>query len=101
MSETTTKGKALELAVASIEKAYGKGSIMRLGEHDIVRTEVTPSGALSLDLALGSDIADSVLNSIYGDAIRPKLARLQWASPKWLAERISQEPPEQDDHVGI
>jgi flagellar motor switch protein FliG len=45
----------------------------------------------SLDLALGSDIADSVLNSIYGDAIRPKLARLQWASPKWLAERISQE----------
>ncbi|HKU40549.1 MAG TPA: DNA recombination/repair protein RecA, partial [Polyangiales bacterium] len=52
MSETT-KGKALELAVASIEKAYGKGAIMRLGEHDIVRTEVTPSGALSLDLALG------------------------------------------------
>ncbi len=45
----------------------------------------------SLDLALGSDIADSVLNSIYGDAIRPKLARLQWASPKWLAERIGQE----------
>ncbi|HEY0685263.1 MAG TPA: flagellar motor switch protein FliG [Steroidobacter sp.] len=45
----------------------------------------------SLDLALGSDIADSVLNSIYGDAIRPKLARLQWASPKWLADLISQE----------
>src|SRR5215510_9738170 len=52
MSETT-KGKALELAVASIEKAYGKGAIMRLGENDIVKTEVTPSGALSLDLALG------------------------------------------------
>jgi recombination protein RecA len=49
----TNKGKALELAVASIEKAYGKGSIMRLGEHDIVPAEVTPSGALSLDLALG------------------------------------------------
>jgi flagellar motor switch protein FliG len=45
----------------------------------------------SLDLALGSDIAESVLNSIYGDAIRPKLARLQWASPRWLADRISQE----------
>lgn len=45
----------------------------------------------SLDLALGSDIANSVLNSIYGDAIRPKMARLQWASPKWLAERISHE----------
>ncbi len=45
----------------------------------------------SLDLALGKEIASSVLNSIYGDAIRPKMARLQWASPKWLAERISHE----------
>ncbi|WKB54115.1 flagellar motor switch protein FliG [Eleftheria terrae] len=49
----------------------------------------------SLDLALGSDVASNVLNSIYGDAIRPKMARLQWASPKWLAERISSE------HVGM
>jgi len=45
----------------------------------------------SLDLALGSEIASSVLNSIYGDAIRPKMARLQWASARWLAERISHE----------
>lgn len=45
----------------------------------------------SLDLALGSDIAHSVLNSIYGDAIRPKMARLQWASPKWIADRIANE----------
>ena len=45
----------------------------------------------SLDLALGSEIANSVLNSIYGDAIRPKMARLQWATPKWLAERIARE----------
>lgn len=47
----------------------------------------------SLDLALGSDIANSVLNNIYGDAIRPKMARLQWASAKWLAERITYEHP--------
>ncbi|MEQ6292051.1 flagellar motor switch protein FliG [Vogesella sp. GCM10023246] len=45
----------------------------------------------SLDLALGSDIASSVLNSIYGDAIRPKMARLQWVQPAWLAERIGGE----------
>jgi flagellar motor switch protein FliG len=45
----------------------------------------------SLDLALGADIANSVLNNIYGDAIRPKMARLQWASPKWLADRIAHE----------
>ena len=52
MSETN-RGKALELAVASIEKAYGKGAIMRLGENDVVKAEVTSSGAISLDLALG------------------------------------------------
>jgi flagellar motor switch protein FliG len=45
----------------------------------------------SLDMALGSDIANSVLNNIYGDAIRPKMARLSWASPKWLADYIANE----------
>jgi flagellar motor switch protein FliG len=45
----------------------------------------------SLDLALGSDIANSVLNTIYGDAIRPMMARLQYASPKWLAEFVASE----------
>jgi flagellar motor switch protein FliG len=45
----------------------------------------------SLDLALGSDIANSVLDTIYGDAIRPKMARLQYASPKWLAEFVANE----------
>ena len=45
----------------------------------------------SLDLALGSDIANSVLNTIYGDAIRPMMARLQYASPKWLAEFVAHE----------
>ena len=45
----------------------------------------------SLDLALGSEIANSVLNTIYGDAIRPMMARLQYASPKWLAEYIAAE----------
>nr|WP_233158810.1 flagellar motor switch protein FliG [Chromobacterium sp. ASV5] len=45
----------------------------------------------SLELALGGDIAGSVLDTIYGDAIRPKMARLQWVSPQWLAERIAGE----------
>lgn len=45
----------------------------------------------SLDLALGSDIANSVLNSIYGDAIRPMMARLQWAAPTWLADQVANE----------
>jgi flagellar motor switch protein FliG len=45
----------------------------------------------SLDLALGGDVANSVLDSIYGDVIRPKMARLQWASPKWLGDIITNE----------
>jgi len=45
----------------------------------------------SLSLALGRNIASSVLNSIYGDAIRPKMERLQWASPKWLADHVMHE----------
>jgi flagellar motor switch protein FliG len=45
----------------------------------------------SLDLALGHDIANTVLNNIYGDELRPKMARLQWASPKWLADYIANE----------
>lgn len=47
----------------------------------------------SLEMALGQDIAGTVLDSIYGDEIRPKLARLQWASPKWMADRLTQEHP--------
>ncbi len=57
------------------------------GVHGASRTYLKRS----LGLALGADIAESVLNSIYGDAIRPKMARLQWCSAKWLAERISHE----------
>jgi flagellar motor switch protein FliG len=45
----------------------------------------------SLDMALGGDLANTVLNNIYGDELRPKMARLQWASPKWLAEYIVNE----------
>ena len=47
------KKKALETAMAQIERAYGKGSIMRLGESADVMVEAIPTGSLSLDLALG------------------------------------------------
>ena len=47
----------------------------------------------SLAMALGDNIAGSVLHSIYGDEIRPKMARLQWASPNWLAEQLKLEHP--------
>jgi recombination protein RecA len=53
MASEQNREKAIELAVASIEKAYGKGAIMRLGAQDIVPTPVISTGSISLDLALG------------------------------------------------
>ena len=47
------KRKALETCMAQIERTYGKGSIMRLGENASVVVEAIPTGSLSLDLALG------------------------------------------------
>lgn len=47
------KRKALESALSQIEKAYGKGSVMKLGDNMHLNVETTPSGSLGLDLALG------------------------------------------------
>ena len=49
----TDKKKALETALAQIEKNYGKGAILRLGDDIAVNVEAIPTGSLSLDLALG------------------------------------------------
>lgn len=47
------KHKALETCMAQIERAFGKGSIMRLGENTGIVVEAIPTGSLSLDMALG------------------------------------------------
>ena len=47
------KQKALETAISQIEKQYGKGSIMKLGQNATLNIEAIPTGSLSLDLALG------------------------------------------------
>jgi len=47
------KDKALDIAIGQIEKRFGKGSIMRLGESTKMNVDVIPTGALTLDLALG------------------------------------------------
>ena len=47
------KDKALEQVLSDIEKQFGKGSIMKLGESKHMEVDVTPSGSLSLDIALG------------------------------------------------
>lgn len=47
------KQKALEAAMEQIERQFGKGAIMRLGQNDLVDIEAIPTGSLSLDIALG------------------------------------------------
>jgi recombination protein RecA len=63
---TEGKGKALGLALESIEKQFGKGSIMKLGDAHSTAVETTSTGALSLDIALGGGIPKGRVIEIYG-----------------------------------
>ncbi len=60
------KSKALGLALETIEKQFGKGSIMKLGEAHKVNVETIPTGSLSLDLALGGGIPRGRVIEVYG-----------------------------------
>jgi len=53
MSQKADKLKALETAIGQIERQFGKGSLMRMGEKPKMRVNVIPSGSLTLDAALG------------------------------------------------
>ena len=52
-NENPEKKKALEVAMGQIEKQFGKGSVMKLGEFQAMNIEAIPTGALGLDIALG------------------------------------------------
>jgi recombination protein RecA len=52
-SDKEAKLKALQAAMSKIEKDFGKGSIMRMGDENIEQVEVIPSGSIGLDVALG------------------------------------------------
>ncbi len=66
MEQSEGKEKALGLALESIEKQFGKGSIMKLGESYKVDIETTSTGALSLDLALGGGLPRGRVVEVYG-----------------------------------
>ncbi|MGB6107238.1 MAG: hypothetical protein WBF86_05365, partial [Mycobacterium sp.] len=52
-NQSLDRGKALELALAQIEKNHGKGSVMRLGDEVRQPIAVIPTGSIALDVALG------------------------------------------------
>jgi recombination protein RecA len=65
-SEKEGKSKALGLALETIEKQFGKGSIMKLGEGHRVNVETVSTGSISLDIALGGGIPKGRIVEIYG-----------------------------------
>jgi recombination protein RecA len=66
-AESTGKSKAIDVAVQQIEKQFGKGSIMKLGSQEKIDIDVIPTGALSLDVALGiGGVPKGRIIEIYG-----------------------------------
>jgi len=65
-SENDGKKQALGLAVDQIEKQFGKGSIMRLGEASKVEVDTYPSGSISIDIALGGGFPKGRIIEVYG-----------------------------------
>jgi recombination protein RecA len=60
------KQKALNIVLTQIERSFGKGSIMRLGDATRMRVETIPSGSLTLDLALGGGLPKGRVVELYG-----------------------------------
>lgn len=66
MDAKTEKGKAIELAIAQIEKNFGKGAVMKMGEVGKVPIETISTGSISLDVALGGGIPRGRVVEIFG-----------------------------------
>ncbi len=63
----TDKKKALETALSQIEKSYGKGTVMRLGDRPDMNVDAIPTGSLALDAALGNGgVLKGLIIEIYG-----------------------------------
>ena len=71
------KLKALQAAMSKIEKDFGKGSIMKLGDEHVENVEVIPSGSIGLNAALGvGGYPKGRIIEIYGLPLRPSFAPL-------------------------
>src|SRR5438046_7654164 len=61
------RSRAVDAAILQIEKQFGRGSIMRLGDRGAIAVEVIPTGSIALDLALGvGGVPRGRISEIYG-----------------------------------
>ncbi|MGD1948159.1 MAG: recombinase RecA [Leptolyngbyaceae cyanobacterium] len=65
-TENNERKKALDMVLNQIERNFGKGTIMRLGDAQRMKVETIPSGAMTLDLALGGGLPKGRIIEIYG-----------------------------------
>ena len=79
------KLKALQAAMSKIEKDFGKGSIMRMGDEQIENVEVIPTGSVALDTALGVGGYPRVESLRF--MVRRVLVRQHWLSMPLLKHR--------------
>jgi recombination protein RecA len=76
---TADREKALEAALAQIDKQYGKGSVMRLGDEVRAPIEVIPTGSIALDVALGiGGLPRGRVVEIYGPESSGKTPSMRW-----------------------
>ncbi|MDC0834463.1 recombinase RecA [Geitlerinema sp. CS-897] len=66
ITQNSDKQKALDMVLNQIERSFGKGAIVRLGDSTRMKVETIPSGALTLDLALGGGLPKGRVIEIYG-----------------------------------
>lgn len=66
IGDNPEKQKALNLVLTQIERSFGKGAIVRLGDATRMKVETIPSGALTLDIALGGGLPKGRVIEIYG-----------------------------------
>ena len=96
------KKKALNLAIAQIEKNCGKGSIMRMDAKEKVRVEAVPTGAINLDAAIGVGVfraAESPRSTVPSRAARRRCVstssrtRRSWAASPPSSTRSTRSTP--------
>ena len=66
MTNSTERQKAVELALSQIERSFGKGAIMKMGEAQKIAVETIPTGSISLDIALGGGVPRGRVVEIFG-----------------------------------